>query len=66
MDIEEINSDLNVRKRSKNGFPNSLEYRREVIKRARVSGQAYKNYKLKSVPARTPGEDCRYLSLFLY
>lgn len=43
----------------KRGVRNDENYKRNVIKKCRVQGKAYVNYKGKSVAARKVGEGCR-------
>lgn len=47
----------NVIKKRKKGVK-ALVYKCEAIKKARVKGEAYTNYKGKAVNARVQGENC--------
>lgn len=47
----------NVGTKRKKGVKNVI-YKCEVIKKARVKGEAYTNYKGNAVGARTQGQNC--------
>lgn len=48
-----------AKKKRKRGIRNDEIYKRNVIKNARVKGQAYVNYKGNAVAARNLGVGCR-------
>lgn len=48
-----------VPKKRKRGIRNDENYKRNIIKKARVQGKAYVNYKGKAVEARKLGDGCR-------
>lgn len=58
MDKEEQDNSPSIKKR-KRGVRHSEEYKRNVIKKARVEGKAYVNYKGNPVAERKVGEGCR-------
>lgn len=43
----------------KKGFRNTSQYKSEVIKKARVSGAAYRNWKGNQIGPIVPGNDCK-------
>ena len=53
-------SDSSVRlpKKKKWGFRNDDCYKQNVIKKSRIAGKAYVNYKGKHVPPKSMGENC--------
>lgn len=46
--------EITLKRKGKKGI-----YKSEVIKKARLCGEEYVNYKGNVVPAMEPGEDCR-------
>ena len=55
-----MNTEINIKK--KEGVRNISDYKGVKIKRARLLGMEYVNYKGNVVPARKTGEACRLVS----
>lgn len=53
------NEAANSKIKRKRGVRNTHEYKSETIKKARVAGKSYTNWKGKQVSAREPGTDCK-------